>query len=83
MNTEDLYKRSAELAAEIDPMIDADSVSEKAMATHRAEILRAVVVQANTEVRAELFAEAVEREKERIRAVRWWHKYVPFKIVKR
>ena len=37
--------------------------------------------QAKAEVQEELFREAVDKEKERIRAVRWWHNFIPWKII--
>ena len=40
-----------------------------------------VLKQARAEVQEELFREAVDKEKERIRAVRWWHSFIPWKII--
>ena len=37
--------------------------------------------QAKQEIEYELFREAVEKEKEKLRAVKWWHKYIPYKII--
>lgn len=49
----------------------------------RDETLNAIRVEADTELRAELFRAAVEVEKRRLRGARWWHMFMPFKIVRR
>ena len=40
-----------------------------------------VLKQAEKEVQEELFREAVEYQKDKLRAIKWWHKYIPYKIV--
>jgi len=40
-----------------------------------------VMNQAKQEIAAEAFREAVDKEKSKIRATKWWHKFVPFKII--
>ena len=35
---------------------------------------------AKQEIRQEQWRQAVEKEKARLRAAKWWHKFVPFKI---
>lgn len=37
--------------------------------------------QALKELEEEEFRNAVEKEKEKIRATKWWHKFIPFKLV--
>jgi hypothetical protein len=40
-----------------------------------------VINSALRELNEEAFREAVEQEKEKIRATKWWHKYIPYKIM--
>jgi len=40
-----------------------------------------VIEQARKELDEEDFRRAVEKEKTKIRATKWWHKFVPFKII--
>ena len=40
-----------------------------------------VIELANEEIQEEQFRKAVEKEKDKQRATKWWHKFVPFKII--
>lgn len=42
---------------------------------------REIIDTAYREIREEQFRSAVEVEKSRIKAAKWWHKFVPFKIL--
>jgi len=44
-------------------------------------ILARVKRQAQKEIEEEEFAEAVERYKAKLRQQKWWHKFVPFKVL--
>lgn len=41
-----------------------------------------VILAAEAEIREEKFRAAVEAEKERLRAARWWHRFIPIITIK-
>lgn len=43
--------------------------------------LNKIKAQAEKELRDENFRHAVDKYKEKLRAKKWWHKIMPFKIV--
>jgi hypothetical protein len=54
---------------------------DKDVAPPDKEYLETIQSQARAEIRAEDFREDVDKYKEKLRAKKWWHRFMPFKVI--